>query len=143
MPVLYLLGAKLFKRKAEDVCDVFSICMIFTVMCARINCIISGCCKGKLLPGAETLRWPTREAEIIFYILLLAFLLPKVWKEKTKGRSYPIYMIAYGAFRFLIEWFRESDSASGIHIAHMWSIIALCIGLSIYIELQKKKGGKK
>ena len=42
MPLAYWLGAKLSKRKMADVFDIFTICMIFTLMCARINCIIAG-----------------------------------------------------------------------------------------------------
>lgn len=51
MPIAYWLGAKLTKRSMKEVYDLLTICMIFTLMCARINCIIGGCCKGMLIPG--------------------------------------------------------------------------------------------
>ena len=42
MPAAYWLGAKLTKCPYCKVCDVLTPCMLFTLMCARINCIISG-----------------------------------------------------------------------------------------------------
>lgn len=142
MPLLYYIGAKVTRRKVSEVFDIFTICMVFTLMCARVNCIISGCCRGLLLPGAETLRWPTRELEIIFYLILLWVLGKKVLGNKNYGEIYPLYMIAYGIFRFITEWFRVCDMWGGIHPGHIWSIVSLGIGYSIYIEKTKvqKKG---
>ena len=53
MPVLYFISAKVSKRNIKAVFDIFTICMIFTVMCARINCIVSGCCSGLVIPGTH------------------------------------------------------------------------------------------
>lgn len=142
MPIFYYLGAKLAKRKAADIFDVFTICMIFTVMCARINCIFSGCCGGKVIPFAafEGLHWPTREMEVIFYIILLIILGRKVLKEEERGSIYPIYMISYGIFRFIIESLRTANSPLGyIHLAHIWALITLGLGLSIYSEMKSRK----
>ena len=137
MPLTYLVGAKLVKCASGDVCDVFTPAMIVTLMCARINCIISGCCAGLPIPGTS-LQWPTRELEIVFYIAALVWLGRKITKNMTHGTAYPLYMAAYGGFRFIIEWFRRSDF-SGLHPAHIWSIISLALGLSIYFELMSKK----
>ena len=139
MPMVYYGAAKLFYRKTGDVFDVCTICMLFTLMCARINCIISGCCQGNVIPGTA-LRWPTREAEVVFYIILLIILGRKVIINGANGMIYPLYMIAYGAFRFISEFFRSSQQQTGIfHIAHVWAIIAFALGLSIYYEIQRKK----
>lgn len=137
MPLYYFLFAKLTKRKVADVFDVFTVCIIFTLMCARINCLISGCCFGLPIKGT-TLYWPTRELEIVFYVVLLIWLGGRILKTKAPGAAYPLYMIAYGVFRFIIEWFRQS-SYSGIHPAHIWSLISLALGLSIYFEFTAKK----
>lgn len=140
MPLLYLAGAKLTKRKAADVCDAFTGCMILTVMCARVNCILGGCCFGKYLPMSNSLRWPTREAEILFYLILLALLGKKIIKNKTHGAAYPLYMLTYGIFRFIIEWFRFASTTLGpIHLGHIWALISLCLGYSIYAEQQNQK----
>jgi len=145
LPLFYYLGAKLTRRKPAEVFDVFTICMIFTLMCARFNCILSGCCAGKLIPGMS-IRWPTRELEILFYIVLLFWLGRPVRQSKRVGMIYPLYMIAYGAFRFLTEWLRAYETASPLHRGHVWALITLAMGLSIYYTQKEKitkKGGKQ
>ena len=139
MPLAYWLGAKISKRPPKEVFDVFTPCMVFTVMCARVNCILSGCCRGLPIPGTNGIRFPTREAEIVFYLILLAVLCPRIWKERLQGRAYPVYMMCYGAFRFIIEFFRESDISGLFHRAHLWALITLLLGVSIYAEMKTSK----
>ena len=144
MPLFYWGVAKLAKQKTADVFDVFTICLVFTLMCARLNCIISGCCLGAHIPieGLTHLRFPTREMELIFYVILLSRLWRKVLSGSARGMIYPIYMISYGIFRFVTETLRVSSRANNIlHISHLWALLSLGIGISIYGELQEKKTG--
>ena len=149
MPLFYWGVAKLAKQKAADVFDVFTICLVFTLMCARLNCMISGCCLGAHIPiqGLEHLRFPTRELELLFYVLLLSRLWRKVVTGSARGMIYPIYMISYGIFRFVTETLRFSDRTDSIlHVSHLWALLSLGIGISIYGELQKKEkktGGRR
>lgn len=143
MPAAYWLGAKLTKRPYYKVCDVFTPCMLFTLMCARINCIVSGCCSGLVIPGTHV-HFPTRELEILYYIVMLILLIPRVKKSKNPGSIYPLYMASYGAFRFIDEFFRTSSTGMLFHLSHVWAAIAFAAGLSIYIESSmKNKKGKK
>lgn len=149
MPLVYWAFAKLSGRSAADVFDVFTICLVFTLMCARLNCIISGCCLGAHIPieGLTHLRFPTRELELLFYVLLLSRLWRKVLSGSARGMIYPIYMISYGIFRFVTETLRFSDRTDSIlHVSHLWALLSLGIGISIYGELQKKEkktGGRR
>ena len=149
MPLFYWGVAKLAKQKAADVFDVFTICLVFTLMCARLNCIISGCCLGAHIPieGLTHLRFPTRELELVFYVILLSRLWRKVVTGSARGMIYPIYMIAYGIFRFVTETLRFSDRTDSIlHVSHLWALLSLGIGISIYGELQEKEektGGRR
>lgn len=149
MPLVYWAFAKLSGRKAADVFDVFTICLVFTLMCARLNCIISGCCLGAHIPieGLTHLRFPTRELELLFYVLLLSRLWRKVVTGSARGMIYPIYMISYGIFRFVTETLRFSDRTDSIlHVSHLWALLSLGIGISIYGELRKKEkktGGRR
>lgn len=149
MPLFYWGVAKLAKQKAADVFDVFTICLVFTLMCARLNCMISGCCLGAHIPieGLTHLRFPTRELELLFYVLLLSRLWRKVLSGSARGMIYPIYMISYGIFRFVTETLRFSDRTDSIlHISHLWALLSLGIGISIYGELRKKEkktGGRR
>lgn len=149
MPLFYWGVAKLAKQKTADVFDVFTICLVFTLMCARLNCIISGCCLGAHIPieGLTHLRFPTRELELLFYVILLSRLWRKVLSGSARGMIYPIYMISYGIFRFVTETLRVSSRANSIlHISHLWALLSLGIGISIYGELrrkEKKTGGRR
>ena len=149
MPLFYWGVAKLAKQKAADVFDVFTICLVFTLMCARLNCIVSGCCLGAHIPIEELthLRFPTRELELLFYVILLSRLWRKVLNRSARGMIYPIYMISYGIFRFVTETLRFSDRTDSIlHVSHLWALLSLGIGISIYGELQKKEkktGGRR
>ena len=149
MPLFYWGVAKLTKQKAADVFDVFTICLVFTLMCARLNCMISGCCLGAHIPieGLTHLRFPTRELELLFYVILLSRLWRKVLSGSARGMIYPIYMISYGIFRFVTETLRISSRTDSIlHVSHLWALLSLGIGMSIYGELQKKEkktGGRR
>ena len=149
MPLFYWVVSKLAKQKAADVFDVFTICLVFTLMCARLNCIISGCCLGAHIPieGLTHLRFPTREMELLFYVILLSRLWRKVVTGSARGMIYPIYMISYGIFRLVTETLRFSDRTDSIlHISHLWALLSLGVGISIYGELQEKKkktGGRR
>lgn len=142
MPIVYWIGAKITRCEPKDVFDVLVVCTIFTLMCARVNCIISGCCSGSAIPGLS-LHWPTRELEIAFYLVLIPLLIKRIRQKKIPGSAYPIYMISYGIFRFITEFFRAADSGTIFHIAHIWSLISLGMGLSIYLELKSKKGKER
>ena len=142
MPVFYYTWAKLMKQSVADVFDASTICMLFTLMCARINCILSGCCKGIMIPGTH-MRFPTRELEIFYYIVMLTFLAAKVIKRKNIGEIYPLYMITYGIFRFIIEFFRVSSTGEIFHISHLWAALAFIAGLSIYEECESQKYKKR
>lgn len=138
MPLAYLLGAKLGRRKTADVFDIFAVCMIFTLFCARISCLITGCCQGRMIPGLEPLRWPTREAELVFYVLFLSLTAPKVWMRKTFGQVYPQYMMCYGLLRFVLELFRDNGSNYIFHLAHIWALLSLILGFVIASELKRR-----
>ena len=133
LPVFYYLGALIFKRNRSNVFDVFAVAMVTTLMLARVNCLISGCCLGReIVEGG--MRWPTREAELVFYVIFLIVQIPRVIKGKTHGRAYPEFMVAYGAFRAVVECFRVSAATDGIlHISHIWAMISLILGILILL----------
>ena len=139
MPFAYALGAKLTKRSMRDVFDIFTIPLVFTLLLSRINCLHAGCCYG--LPiHVTSLRYPTREAEIIFYLVFMIIEVPKVYKGKTFGEVYPLYMMCYGIFRAVEECFRYSASTNSLfHVTHVWAMLAFGLGISIYIELKRQR----
>jgi prolipoprotein diacylglyceryltransferase len=145
LPIVYFAFAKLSRRRVADVFDVFTICTVIALLCARFNCILSGCCLGIEIPGLTGWRVPTREAELVFYIVLYLFFLKKVGKPTYRGLIYPIYMVSYGVFRFVVEFFRESTHpiVGAFHISHIWSILAIGVGcLAAYLISRQNKQTK-
>lgn len=120
----------------------------------RIGCFLAGCCYGK-----ETTSWlgvkfphlhekvlPTNLYEAIFLIILSVILLLLAIKLHYKY-NFSIYMISYGIFRFIIEYFRGDYRGSfigGISPSQFWSIIILIGGIiyGILIYLINKKDNK-
>ncbi len=136
--IMWLLFHK--NSKKRELFDMYSFYIMPSMVLQRIRCILDGCCIGIEI-GTTGLRWPTREAEIVFYILMI-YLLNKKEKTTNTGGLFPLVMIYYGAFRFVEEFFRESANHTIIHMAHIWSVLAIVVGLSIYAEF-KKQGVKK
>lgn len=149
VPLAYWVGAKLFKMPLKESFDSGAVCEVLMLMFIRVHCFLAGCCLGLPIPGMLRVRFPTREAEILFDIILLIYLCPRVWKGKTEGRAYPIYMISYGAFRFVTEFLRVAEGTTGttslFHIAHLWSLISMIVGTIIYVKMKngKSRPGKK
>lgn len=148
MPLTYFAGAKIFKRDIREVFDLFAVPLLFTLACARVNCLFSGCCKGQIIPfiTSHTVRWPTRETELVFYAILLTVFIVTIIKKKNFGQLYPLYMTTYGVFRFIIEFFRvtETSRTAGLfHLAHLWAVVSFCIGAGILFELIYIKNSKR
>lgn len=142
LPIFYAALARFGRLDVSDVFDVLTVCLVGTLFFARINCIVSGCCLGAFIPGTG-IRYPTRELELVFYVALLAYLIPCVLSGRRRGQVFPIYMVSYGCFRFLTEFFRVEEAVAGpFHGAHLWSVIAVVLGCSILAEFSFDKGMK-
>jgi len=137
-PVFLWIGAKAFKRDYGSVMDLYAVYAVPSMFLMRCNCLISGCCSGRQIPGTA-LHWPTREAELVFYAAVMAVLHKREARGYSKGTQFPLLTALYGAFRFVNEWVRVSDSGTWLHMAHLWSVIAAFAGYSLYTELNKNK----
>ncbi len=143
MPLFIYIISKIIKRSAALMFDTLTVCLIFTMICGRINCIIYGCCQGTFFFGSHTFLWPVRELEIAFNLVMLFIIAFKVRKENTNGRMFPIYMIAYGIFRFLIEWVRIPEHSTVIHPGHICAAISAAAGIAVLLAMKKKENQEK
>ena len=124
----------IFHKDRKIVFDLFALYVLPSLFFQRIRCITNGCCIGKLI-GINDYRWPTRESEMLFYIVMLLFFIrKKKHKDLKTGEMFPILMIAYGILRFVEEFFREGNGV--IHLAHLWSILSIIIGYCLYLEFR-------
>ena len=131
-----LIAVVSFKNKnKKNIFDRYAFYVLPSMVLQRIRCMISGCCYGKPFFNT-TLKWPTREMEIVFYICMLLVFLKKE-NDLAQGSLFPLLMISYSSFRFIEEFMRDGPGL--LHMAHMWSVIVLIIGLSIYAEFRQVK----
>ena len=142
MPLFCLLGAQIFKKDPKMICDIFTICIVSGAFMARVNCFFAGCCLGRFI-GNTGVRWPTREAELVFYAVIAIICVIKLSKKKFDGTLYPFFMMTYGVFRFLTELLRETEHYlfGVVDIFLFWAVLCFVIGLTFYFK--NKKGLRK
>ena len=119
----------------------------------RIGCFLGGCCYGKptesgigvVFPagsipfeqyGSQPLH-PVQLYEAVFLILLFLGLL-----FFAKGYAFPLYLIGYGAGRFLLEFLRGDDRGSflpGLSPAQAISLLLIAAGAVLMIVKAREK----
>ena len=108
----------------------------------RIGCLFAGCCHGH-----ETHEWygiysnnagttvvPTQLYEAIFLFVLSAVLILLLFKFKSKD-TMAIYLVSYGIWRFVIEYFRDDYRGSfipGLSPSQFWSILMVIGGIAFF-----------
>lgn len=148
----YLVVYALFIRKTSkgDIGKVLIIapaCITIAHAIGRIGCFLEGCCHG-----IETTEWygmyfpsdgktyiPTQLYEAIFLFALTAVLVVLAYK-KSYRYNFVIYVLAYGAFRFLIEFIRGDERGGFIGIfspSQIWSIVLIALAVPLYFVLKK------
>lgn len=142
-PLVCILGALVFRRPVKTTMDILTIPIVILAALARANCLFNGCCLGLEIPGT-VMRYPTRGLELVFDIILIIVLIRLTAKKRFIGTNYPIYLLSYGIFRFIIQWFREPGFMVGpLTLSHIWSILSILIGLGFILSLNKKAQRQK
>jgi len=108
----------------------------------RIGCLFAGCCHGKVTDewygiwnaevGAKTVPIPLYEA--IFLFVLSALLIVLLFRLDFKYNM-TLYLISYGIWRFVIEYFRadyRGNFIPGLSPSQFWSIIMVIGGIAIF-----------
>lgn len=141
------VGHFLFKDKAHIA--QFNRVLSLTVPCivvahgfGRIGCLFAGCCYGAphasginmWVNGQWQRRIPVQLFEAIFLFLLFAGLIVLVVKTKFEYTA-SVYLIAYGIWRFGIEYARDDErGASGISFlspSQLTAILLIVAGVAL------------
>ncbi len=109
----------------------------------RLGCTFAGCCYG-----IETDAWygikfdttptkviPTQLFECIFLVLLTAIMIILYFRFKFNC-NLGLYCIAYGVFRFLIEFVRDDargDFVPGLTPSQFWAIVMVVLGVGYIV----------
>lgn len=157
--ITFILTYFFFKKKygnyIKDVLIIAPSCICIAHGLGRVGCFCAGCCYGiettswigVKFPGMENKVIPTNLIEAIFLIILSIALLIFALKLDLKY-NFPIYLIAYGIFRFIIEFYRGDERGQLLNTLSPSQFISIGIILSgiiyaIYLFIKNKKQLKK
>ena len=130
--------------------DWFAVVVPIGVMLGRIGCMINGCCLGIVCePNWFTItdvhgipRWPASLVEFLFNAVMLGVILLLRWGRVARGQLFHIYLIAYGTFRFLHEFLRDTPRllgpVSGYQIASLALVVLGITGYALRQNQQRK-----
>lgn len=154
--VVYALLRKRYKTRLSDVISMPPCCILIAHAFGRIGCFFAGCCYGKetdsflgvKFPGLPNPVHATQLYEAAFLFVLFAICFILLMKKDFK-HNLSVYLIAYGIFRFCIEFLR--DDARGVFVAgispsQFWSILMVVGGVAVYFYLrylEKKRAVEK
>ena len=115
--IYFIYGAIRFKDKIHikrfwELADLAGCSIVIAHATGRIGCLMAGCCYGRrtsswlsvmnLRLGYRTI--PVQLFESLFLFALFAIMSVRVLKGKKY--NFPIYLMSYGVFRFIIEYYR-------------------------------------
>lgn len=119
-------------------------CIALAHAFGRIGCLLDGCCYGEVsdfgLPmyvgGVLQKRVPLQLYESLFLFVLAGVLVLLLVKGKGKYNA-SIYLIAYGVWRFIIEFFRADDrGSSGLSFlspSQLTAILLVLVGIILAV----------
>lgn len=114
----------------------------------RIGCLFAGCCYGMECESPISIVFPSGSAapagipllptqlmESAFLFLLCAFLVWRLTKKKPFGTVSGWYMVLYGAWRFVIEFFRRDERGfiGALSTSQFISIFVLLGGIALLV----------
>lgn len=114
--VVYFLLRRRLKLQLLEILPIIPCCIAIAHSLGRVGCFFAGCCYGKetdsvfgvTFPGMTHAVHPTQLYEAVFLLLLFIVLSLLVLKWKFPY-TLSVYLVAYGIFRFLIEFLRGDD----------------------------------
>ena len=108
----------------------------------RLGCLFAGCCHGHITTewygiwnaDLEAKTVPLQLYESLFLFLLSAVMIFLLFKFSFKDNM-SLYLVSYGIWRFVIEFFRSDYRGSfipGLSPSQFWSILMVIIGIGFF-----------
>jgi phosphatidylglycerol:prolipoprotein diacylglycerol transferase len=127
--------------------DWFAVIAPVGIMLGRVGCVLHGCCLGHVCePSWFTVndihgvpRWPAAQVELLFNALALGVVLLLRWRKILPGQHFHLYLIAYGVFRFVHEFWRETPAILGPLTGYQIAAVAMVLlGVVRFISRRKQ-----
>lgn len=130
--------------------DLFAAIVPIGIAIGRVGCWFAGCCLGRevephwwALDDAHGVsRWPSVPMEFAFNVLIAAAFVAMRRRGIATGQHFHLYLIAYGVFRFLHEFARETpELAAGFSGYQAGALVLVLIGVVGYRRRALRQGG--
>ena len=142
----YFIFRPFLKNRLVDIISLLPCCIVIAHAFGRIGCFFAGCCYGKPTDSFLGVQFPypmykvhpTQLYEAAFLFALFAVMLILYVKKDFK-HNLSLYLLAYGIFRFLIEYVRGDERGSfipGISPSQFWSILMVVASVGVYFLLE-------
>ena len=150
--LIYFLFRKHSHGKLTDILSIAPCCILIAHAFGRLGCLFAGCCHGEYLgkeyefggifmrPSGKASGYyvPIQLYEALFLFVLFGVCSYLLLKKDFK-HNLSIYLIFYGIFRFVNEFFR-SDSrgqfVGNLSPSQFWSIVMVIAGVGVYFLLE-------
>lgn len=140
--ILYFIFRKRFKTRLYQVLSMPPCAILIAHAFGRVGCFFAGCCYGKETDGFFGVQFPdlphpvhpTQLYEAVFLFILFAICFYLLIKKDFK-HNMSVYLIAYGIFRFCIEFLRDDDRGAlvgGISPSQFWSLLMIAAGVGVF-----------
>ncbi len=136
---VYFILRKRLTRRLVDMLSLAPCAITIAHGCGRIGCFFAGCCYGKptdsflgvKFPRLAVKVHPTQLYEAFFLFALCAVLSFLLLKKKFR-HNLSLYLIAYGIFRFFLEFLRNDhrgELVAGLSPSQFWSVLMVVLGI--------------
>ncbi|KGQ18780.1 Prolipoprotein diacylglyceryl transferase [Lysobacter dokdonensis DS-58] len=121
--------------------DRFALLLPFSIATGRMGCWMAGCCVGIESDGPIALvgvdgvsRIPAPLIEMAFHLACGVLLIVLFRARSLQGRLFALYLVVYGAFRIVSEYWRVTPKDFGGWSAYQWMALAMILagGVALY-----------
>ena len=145
---VYFIGGRFAFPHGEHLSSFFAVagmaCASITLAhgFGRLGCFFIGCCPGiqtnspldLYFPSLEAAVLPTQLYEAAFLFALCAILTIRALRGKQDGL--PLYLVAYGTFRYFIEFVRGDDRGASpvpfLSPSQLTALLLIALGIFLY-----------
>lgn len=145
----FLVGYFVFRPTLDgrliDIISLLPCCIVIAHGFGRLGCFFAGCCYGKPTDSFIGVKFPflnhkvhaTQLYEAAFLFAMFALMLILYLKKGFK-HNLSLYFLAYGIFRFLIEFLRGDERGTfvvGLSPSQFWSLVMIAGSVIAYFLL--------
>jgi len=131
-PLIMIPLGLLIKIKPVEMLELGAPTGCLSLLFLKIQCLITGCCYGKILwyhDNGRPVRFPSQIIEMLVGLILLFVLMKIIQSEKHRRYVYAWFLLLYGSTRFFLNLLRDTEPfILGMSAGCFWSLIAIAIG---------------